>query len=95
MLDRVSEDLPRLVQLTAGIEHVVDLGPVLGPLLDLVEVAVVRDDRIVGFFVLAHLFWRAAGECARFQLAETLFSYPACSQKSLPSPIKKFTANIR
>ena len=68
MLDRLSEDLPRLVQLTAGIEHVVDLGPVLGPLLDLVEVAVVRDERIVSLvvgLVRTHsgwiVFWRQIG----------------------------------
>jgi len=42
MVDRLREDLSRLVQVAAGIEHVVDLGPVLGPLLDLVVVAVVR-----------------------------------------------------
>jgi hypothetical protein len=37
VLDRLREDLPRLVQAATGVEHMVDLGPVLGPLLDLVE----------------------------------------------------------
>jgi hypothetical protein len=43
MADRLREDLSRFVQVAAGIEHVVDLGAVLGPFLDLVEVALVRD----------------------------------------------------
>ena len=51
MLDRRGEDLPRLVQAATGIEHVVDLGSVLRPLLDLIEVAVVRDERVAGLFV--------------------------------------------
>ena len=50
MLDRRREDLARLFKVSTGIEHVVDLGPVPGPLLDLVEVAVVSDERVVGFF---------------------------------------------
>ena len=56
MIDRLREDLPRLVQAAAGIEHVVDLGPVLGPFFDLVEVAVVRNQRVVGLFdgLVAH-----------------------------------------
>ena len=51
MVDRLREDLSRLVQVAAGIKHVVDLGPVLGPLFDLIEVAVVRDKLIVGLFL--------------------------------------------
>ena len=43
MADRLREDLSRFVQVAAGIEHVVDLGAVLGPFFDLVEVAMVRD----------------------------------------------------
>jgi hypothetical protein len=35
MLDRRGEDLPRLVQAAAGIEHALDLGAILGPLLTL------------------------------------------------------------
>ena len=31
MADRLREDLSRFVQVVAGIEHVVDLGAVLGP----------------------------------------------------------------
>jgi hypothetical protein len=42
MVDRRGEDLPRLVEVAAGIEHLLDPGAVLGPLLDLVVVAVVR-----------------------------------------------------
>jgi hypothetical protein len=51
MVDRLREDLPRLIQIVAGVEHVIDLGPVFRPLLDLVEVAVVRDRRVVGLFL--------------------------------------------
>jgi hypothetical protein len=40
---RCREDLPRLVQVAAGKEYAVDFGSVLGPLLDLVVIAVVRD----------------------------------------------------
>ena len=47
MLDRRREDLARLFKVSTGIEHVVDLGAVPGPLLDLVEVAVVSDERVV------------------------------------------------
>ena len=43
MPNRRREDVARLFQIATGIEHVVDFGPVLGPLLDLVEVAVVRN----------------------------------------------------
>jgi hypothetical protein len=50
MVDRRGEDLPRLVEVAAGTEHVVDLGAVLGPFLDLVEITVVRDQRLVGLF---------------------------------------------
>ena len=51
MLDRRHEDRLRLIQVAPGIEHVVDLGAVLGPLLDLVKVAVVRDQRLISLFV--------------------------------------------
>ena len=51
MLDRRREDRLRLIQVAPGIEHVVDLGAVLGPLLDLVEIAVVRDQRLISLFV--------------------------------------------
>ena len=49
MLDRRRKDLPRLVQIAASVEHVVDLGPVFRPFLDRVEIAVVRDQRVAGF----------------------------------------------
>jgi hypothetical protein len=45
------EDLPRLIQAAAGVQHAVNLGPVLHPLLDLVVIAVVRNQRFVCFFV--------------------------------------------
>ena len=43
MLDRRGEDLPRLIEVTTGEQHAVDLGAVLGPFLDLVEVALIRN----------------------------------------------------
>ena len=43
MFDRRHEDRLRLIQVAAGMQHVVDLRAVFGPLLDLVEIAVVRD----------------------------------------------------
>jgi hypothetical protein len=51
MLDRRREQCPRLVQAAAGKQHTLDLAAVLGPFLDLVEVAVVRVDRVVNLFV--------------------------------------------
>ena len=42
MLDCSRKDLPRIIEVAAGMEHAVDLGAVLRPLLDLVKVAVVR-----------------------------------------------------
>jgi hypothetical protein len=58
MLDRRREDFSRLVEIAPGIEHVVHLGTVLGPFLNLVEVAVVRNRRIAGLFGgLAYRGW--------------------------------------
>ena len=51
MLDRRREDLARLVEIVAGVQHVVDLGAVLGPFLDLIEIAVVRDQWLVSLVV--------------------------------------------
>jgi hypothetical protein len=72
MLDRRGENLARLVQVAAGKEHTIDLGAVLGPLLDLVEVAVVRDQRLASLFgepARAHsgwvVLWRQIGHVDR------------------------------
>ena len=43
VLDRSVKQLARLVEVSAGVEHAIDLGPVAGPFLDLVEVAHVGD----------------------------------------------------
>jgi hypothetical protein len=51
MLYRCCEDLLRLVEVAARIEHAIHLGPILGPFLDLVEITVVRDQRVGGFFL--------------------------------------------
>src|SRR5262245_33825694 len=39
-------DRLRFSQIAAGIKHAIDLGAVLGPLLNLVEIAVVRNQRL-------------------------------------------------
>ena len=51
MLDGRRKNLARLIQIVAGIEQVIDLGAVTRPLLNLVEIAVVRIERIIGLFV--------------------------------------------
>jgi len=48
-LSASGEDLPRFVQVAAGEQQPIDLGPIFGPLLDL-EIAVIRNQRIVGLF---------------------------------------------
>ena len=50
MLDRLGEDLARLIQVAAGVEHALEPA-FLNLLLDLVVVAMVRQQRLVGFFV--------------------------------------------
>jgi hypothetical protein len=47
----VSENLLRPTKVAAGIQHAIDLAVVLRPLLDLVVIAIVRQQQIVGFFV--------------------------------------------
>jgi hypothetical protein len=49
VLDRLLEYLSRFVEIVAGIEHALDMLVVLGPLLDLVVIAIVRNERFVGF----------------------------------------------
>ena len=49
--DVVGEDGARFVEVTAGTQHAGDALFVPGPKLDLVEVAIVRNQRVVGFFV--------------------------------------------
>jgi hypothetical protein len=41
---------PAPCKVAAGVQHPIDLGPIFGPLLDLVEIAVIRNQRIVGLF---------------------------------------------
>jgi hypothetical protein len=70
MVDRRGEDLPRLVEVAAGEQHPIDLGPVLGPFLDLVEIAAVRNQRLVGLFVgpIAHDSTAASAVCGVIHL---------------------------
>jgi hypothetical protein len=46
MLDRSGEDVPRLVEIVARVEQAINLGAVARPFLDLVEIAVVRIERV-------------------------------------------------
>jgi hypothetical protein len=52
MLDRLLEYLSRPVEIVAGIQHAIDFAAVLGPLLDLVKIALVGIERVESFFVL-------------------------------------------
>jgi hypothetical protein len=61
MLDRLDKYFAHLIQVAARKEHAVDLGAVLGPFLDLVEVTVVRDHRVASFFVGRFAHCRAPG----------------------------------
>ena len=60
MLDRLLEERTRLVEVVAGVEHAIDLRAVTRPLLQLIEVALVCFERIVGLFVgqVAHSRYR-------------------------------------
>ena len=51
MLNRIGEQLASLFQVVAGVEQAIDLRAVLRPLLDLVEIKVVRTQRVVSLFV--------------------------------------------
>ncbi len=51
MLYRIGKNVPCLVEIIAGIKQTIDLLAVTRPFLDLVEVARIGDQRIVGFFV--------------------------------------------
>ena len=48
MLDGVLEDAPRFVKVVARVEHQLNPQPVPAPFLDLVEVAAVGIERVVG-----------------------------------------------
>ena len=61
----------RVVETIAGVEHQFNPQPVARPLLDLVEVAVVRDQRLVGFFV------RPIAHCD-LALAATIIRHHSC-----------------
>ncbi len=50
MIDCFGKDRSDLVQVAAGIEEAIHLGPIPGPFLDLVEVELVGLERIVGLF---------------------------------------------
>jgi hypothetical protein len=65
MLDCLVEQLTSLFEVVAGIKEAVDLHAVLRPLLDLVEIAMMGMEWVIGFFVgpVAHrtIFFRSAG----------------------------------
>jgi hypothetical protein len=51
MVGGFTENFLRLIEIIASKEHVPDLKPVLGPLLNFVEIALIRIKWIVGLFV--------------------------------------------
>ena len=51
VLDGGGEDFLRLAKIVAGIEQAINFHAVPRPLLDLVEIAMVGDQRVVGLFV--------------------------------------------
>jgi hypothetical protein len=51
VLDGVGKDFLRLAKIIAGVKQAIDSQAVPRPLLDFVEVADVRNQRVVGFFV--------------------------------------------
>jgi hypothetical protein len=51
VFDRVFEQLTSLFEIVAGVKEAIDLAAVFGPLFDLVEVAMVRDERVISLFV--------------------------------------------
>ena len=51
MLDGVGKLFLRLFKAAAGVEHALDFHAVFGPLLNLIEIAIVRAERIVGLLV--------------------------------------------
>jgi hypothetical protein len=55
MVDRRGEDLARLFKVAFGVQHPIDFGPIFGPLLDLVEIAVVRCRRTLAKFLCPEL----------------------------------------
>lgn len=50
-LDEPREDRPSLVKIVASEQHFFDVQSVLAPFLDLVEIALVRVERVVGFLM--------------------------------------------
>src|SRR5262249_51906408 len=51
VLDGVGKDFLRLAKIIAGIKQAIDFHAVPRPPFDLVEIAMVRDQRVVGLFV--------------------------------------------
>jgi hypothetical protein len=47
MFDRLGKDVPRLVEIVARIEQAINLRAVARPFLDLVEIAIIRVERVV------------------------------------------------
>jgi hypothetical protein len=51
VFDCFGEQITSLVEIVAGVKKALDLSAVLGPLFELVEIAIVREKRIVGLLV--------------------------------------------
>jgi hypothetical protein len=75
VLDCRGENLSRLVETAAGPQHVVDFRPVLHPLLDLVIIAMVRQQRLVSLFFVGRMV-HASRLCGSLHLPMTNISLP-------------------
>ena len=62
MSERIGEDVLRPTKIVVCIEQAVDLGAVLGPLLDLVKIALVGVERVVGFFAGTSRCWSSQSD---------------------------------
>jgi hypothetical protein len=51
VLDGLCEYRTGFVEIAAGVEQPIDFSAVFGPLFDLVEIAIIRVERVVGFFI--------------------------------------------
>jgi len=65
MLDRFGEQLASLVEIVAGVKEAIDFRAVLGPLLELVEIPIVREMKIVCCSSDQSLFTRDQVLCQR------------------------------
>ena len=96
--DVVVEDGARLVEIVASIEHAQDMRFVLGPKLDLVEIAVVRIQRVAGSSSDQSLIALASGDTiplvARRRLGGRRRSSLACGPAGAAHPVRGFASVV-